>query len=59
VNEEELRKELERLEKENKALKNRCFAQTRGVMCFFCPLECEHRTCDFRNKESEENYGSN
>lgn len=54
MNEEELRKELERLEKENKALKNRCFAQTRGAMCFFCPLECEHRTCDFRNKESEE-----
>lgn len=46
---------LEKLEKENKALKNRCYAISKGSLCFFCPLECEHRSCDYRNKESEEN----
>lgn len=44
---------MEKLEKENKALKNRCYALSSGAMCFFCHLDCEHRSCDFRNKESE------
>lgn len=46
---------LEKLEKENKALKNRCYAISKGSLCFFCPLECEHRSCDYRHKESEDN----
>ena len=46
-------KRIEDLEKENKALKNRCYVLSGGSMCFFCPMECEHRKCDFRNKESE------
>lgn len=41
------------IEKENKALKNRCYAISKGSLCFFCPLKCEHRNCDFRYKESE------
>ena len=36
------------LQKENNQLKNRCFALTRGTICLFCPMECEHRTEDFR-----------
>lgn len=51
---DELLCKAEKLEKENKALKNRCYAISRGPLCFFCPLECEHRNCDFRYKESEE-----
>ncbi len=39
---------------ENKKLKNRCYTLSSGTLCLFCPLECEHRSCDFRNKESEE-----
>lgn len=54
MNEEELRSALEEIKKENKALKNRCYVLSKGTMCFFCPMECEHRNCDFRNKESEE-----
>jgi len=54
MNEEELRSALEEIKKENKALKNRCYVLSGGSMCFFCPMECEHRSCDFRNKESEE-----
>ena len=51
---EELRRALEEIKKENKALKNRCYVLSNGTMCFFCPLECEHRSCNFRNAESEE-----
>ena len=43
-------KRIEELKKENKALKNRCYVLSKGAMCFFCPMECEHRSCDFRNK---------
>lgn len=42
-----------KLKEENKALKNRCHALSGGTMCFFCHLDCEHRSCDFRNEESE------
>lgn len=44
---------IEKLEHENKALKNRCHVLSMGTICFYCPLECEHRSCDFRNNESE------
>jgi hypothetical protein len=54
MNEEELRRALEEIKKENKSLKNRCYGLSRGIMCLFCPLDCEHRSCDFRNEESEE-----
>ena len=54
MNEEELRRALEKIEKENKSLKNRCYVLSSGMMCSFCPLDCEHRSCDFRNGESEE-----
>lgn len=47
---------ISKLEQENKALKNRCYVLSRGVMCFYCHFECEHRTCNFRNNtgDSEE-----
>ena len=51
--EEELRRALEEIKKENKSLKNRCYVLSRGMMCLYCPLDCEHRSCDFRNAESE------
>lgn len=54
MNEEELRRALEKIEKENKSLKNRCYVLSSGMMCSFCPLDCEHRSCDFHNGESEE-----
>lgn len=54
MNEEELRRALEEREKENKALKNRCYVLSNGAMCFFCPMDCEHRSSEFRNNESEE-----
>lgn len=53
MNEEELRISLAKIKKENKALKNRCYAISKGSLCFFCPLECEHRNCDYRYKKSE------
>jgi len=53
-NYDELLCKTEKLEKENKALKNRCYAISKGSLCFFCPLECEHRSCDYRYKGSEE-----
>lgn len=38
---------IEKLEKENWFLKNRCFAQTHGTVCSFCSMECEKRTKEF------------
>lgn len=45
-------KRIEKLEKENKALKNRCYALSSGKFCPFCPYECERRNCEFNSKES-------
>ena len=45
--------DVEKVEKENKQLKCRCRALSRGVMCFFCPSECEYRTDEFRGNLSE------
>ena len=42
------------LDKENKVLKNRCFALTHGTMCFFCPLNCEHRSKAFRKDKEQQ-----
>lgn len=40
--------DVEKIEKENEALKTRCRVLTNGTMCFFCPLECKNRTEKFR-----------
>lgn len=40
---------IEELKKENMQLKNRCFVLTRGSLCFYCPVDCEHRKEKFRN----------
>lgn len=37
--------------KENKALKNRCKVYSQGLLCSFCPLECEQRSAEFRKVE--------
>ena len=34
-------------------LQNRCYALTQGQMCLFCPYECERRTANKRESESE------
>ena len=51
---EELKKEHERLVHENEMLKNRCYAQTHGLMCMFCPYGCDNRTIEHRKSEEEE-----
>lgn len=48
---------IEKLERENKVLKNRCYALSSGSLCCFCPLECERRSCDFLNWKSEVSDG--
>ena len=35
---------IEELKKENDQLKNRCYVTTKGLLCMFCPFECEHRS---------------
>lgn len=48
------------LQEENNALKNRCFALTRGTIYLFCPMECEHRAEEFRTDvESADWSGEN
>lgn len=27
---------------ENRVLKNRCFVMSKGALCIFCKMECEH-----------------
>ena len=41
---EELEIRAEKLEQDNKQLKNRCWALTNGLMCQFCGFkeDCEH-----------------
>ena len=43
---------IEKLERENRALKSRCYALSSGSLCCFCPLECVHRSCDFLKLKS-------
>ena len=41
---EKLQKKIEQLEKDKRSLLNRCFVQSRGLLCTFCEFEeeCEH-----------------
>ena len=41
---EELQERIEQLEKDKRSLMNRCFVQSRGILCIFCGFkeECEH-----------------
>lgn len=40
-----LQKRIEQLEKDKKSLMNRCFVQSRGLLCIFCEFkkECNHK----------------
>ena len=29
--------------KQEKALQNRCYVSSQGLVCAFCPMECEHK----------------
>lgn len=29
--------------KQERALKNRCYVSSQGLVCAFCPMECEHK----------------
>ena len=41
---------INKLKQENKALKNRCFVFTRGLICDCCNIEaCKNRTKEFVN----------
>ena len=42
---EKLHKRIEQLEKDKRNLMNRCFVQSKGLLCIFCELEedCDHR----------------
>ena len=40
--------DTEHLMEENDNLKFRCRVLTSGTMCSFCPLECKHRTDEYR-----------
>ena len=40
---------IKALEREPK-LQNRCFALTQGLMCLYCPYECEHKA-ESKDKE--------
>lgn len=42
---EKLQKRIEQLEKDKRNLMNRCFVQSKGVLCIFCEFkeECDHR----------------
>lgn len=47
---------------QNMQLANRCYALTHGTLCFFCPIECDHRANEFRGDidndvVSEDNEG--
>ena len=42
-----LQKRIEQLEKDKKSLMNRCFVQSRGLLCTFCEFEGE---CDNRKE---------
>lgn len=44
----------EPLERENKSLKNRCAVWTNGLLCKYCPLECEKRSMLFTENNMPE-----
>ena len=52
-----------KLERENEALKNRCFVLSGGTMCMFCPIDCDKRNVPFRGvveeQQGENTDGSN
>ena len=48
---EELEIRIEQLEQENKQLKNRCWAITRGIMCQFCDFEEDCLNSKLKNDE--------
>lgn len=35
--------EAHKILKENEQLKNRCHVWTKGLLCEWCPMECEHK----------------
>ena len=41
---EKLQERIEQLEKDKRSLMNRCFVQSRGLLCTFCEFEeeCDH-----------------
>ena len=43
----DLQKRIEQLEKDKKSLMNRCFVQSRGLLCTFCEFEKE---CDYEQR---------
>lgn len=49
----EAEKLIEKLQQENKMLKNRCRALTVGTMCLYCPYDCERRTERYRGEQDE------
>ena len=44
---EKLQKRIEQLEKDKRNLMNRCFVQSKGLLCIFCEFEGE---CDNRKE---------
>ena len=42
---EKLQKKIEQLKKDKRNLMNRCFVQSKGLLCIFCEFEkeCDHR----------------
>lgn len=48
---------IEKLEKDIKALQNRCLALSGGALCFFCHMDCDKRTTPYRRdvEEQEQN----
>lgn len=44
--------EIEKLQHENKVLKNRCRVLSQGSLCIFCPMECSNRTMQYRGDET-------
>lgn len=51
-NEETILKENEEtILKDNKVLKNRCRVLSQGLLCLYCPLDCEKRVEEFRKVE--------
>ena len=47
-----------KLEKDIKALQNRCFALSGGTLCFACPMDCDRRNAPHRGVV-EEQQGEN
>lgn len=45
--------EVEKLRFENRALKNRCYVLTRGMLCSHCPIDCSDRTVDFGGMKND------